>query len=76
MGVDITTILNINQSLLYAWITESIKTSIYYRPQTKLREGNVFTPVCQSFCSRGGGGCMAGYVCGGGACMVGGGCMQ
>ena len=26
-----------------------------YRPQTKLREGNVFTPVCQSFCSRGGG---------------------
>ena len=27
---------------------------IYYRPQTKLRKGNVFTPVCQSFCSRGG----------------------
>ena len=25
----------------------------YYRPQTKLWEGNVFTPVCQSFCSRG-----------------------
>ena len=25
------------------------------RPQTKLRKGNVFTPVCQSFCSRGGG---------------------
>ena len=24
----------------------------YYRPQTKLRKGNVFTPVCQSFCSR------------------------
>ena len=22
-----------------------------YRPQTKLRKGNVFTPVCQSFCS-------------------------
>ena len=22
-----------------------------YRPQTKLREGNVFTPVCKSFCS-------------------------
>ena len=21
-----------------------------YRPQTKLREGNVFTPICQSFC--------------------------
>ena len=27
--------------------------SIHYRPQTKLRKGNVFTPVCQSFCSRG-----------------------
>ena len=24
-----------------------------YRPQTKLREGNVFTPVCRSFCSQG-----------------------
>ena len=26
----------------------------FYRPQTKLREGNVFTPVYQSFCSQGG----------------------
>ena len=25
----------------------------FYRPQTKLRKGNVFTPVCQSFCSQG-----------------------
>ena len=25
-----------------------------YRPLTKLRKGNVFTPVCQSFCSQGG----------------------
>ena len=25
----------------------------YYRAQTKLREGNVFTPVCQPFCSQG-----------------------
>ena len=25
-----------------------------YRSQTKLREGNVFTPDCQSFCSQGG----------------------
>ena len=24
-----------------------------YRPLTKLRKGNVFTPVCQSFCSQG-----------------------
>ena len=26
--------------------------AICYRSQTKLREGNVFTPVCQSFCSQ------------------------
>ena len=25
-----------------------------HRPQTELRKGNVFTPVCQSFCSQGG----------------------
>ena len=36
-----------------AYITR--KTNFYY-PQTKLREGNVLTPVCQSFCSQGGGG--------------------
>ena len=24
---------------------------LYYRPQMKLREGNVFTPVCQFFCT-------------------------
>ena len=30
------------------------KGEIYYRPQTKLRKGNVFTPFCQSFCSQGG----------------------
>ena len=33
--------------------TAASKTVIYYRPQTKLRKGNVFTPVCQSFCSQG-----------------------
>ena len=27
-------------------------TKTCYRPQTKLWEGNVFTPVCQSFCSQ------------------------
>ena len=32
-------------------ISPEIK-SRFYRPQTKLRKGNVFTPVCQSFCSR------------------------
>ena len=26
----------------------------FYRPQTKLRKGNVFTSVCQEFCPRGG----------------------
>ena len=31
-------------------------TRVYYRPQTKLREGIVFTPVSQSFCSQGWGG--------------------
>ena len=25
----------------------------YYRPQTKLRKGNVFTSVCQEFCPHG-----------------------
>ena len=29
--------------------------SIHYCPQTKLRNGNVFTPVSQPFCSQGGG---------------------
>ena len=28
-----------------------------YCPKTKLREGNVFTPVCQSFCLGGAGAC-------------------
>ena len=55
-----------------------------YRPQTKLREGYVFTPVCQSFCSRGGGDVRdrGGWgMCGGacvaeGECVVWGACMQ
>ena len=33
----------------------------FYRPQTKLRKGNVFTPVCQSFCSQGG--CLCPSAC-------------
>ena len=37
-----------------------------YRPQKKLRKGNVFTPICQSFCSRGGGACVAGGIMAGG----------
>ena len=38
---------------------------------TKLRQGNIFTPVCQSFCSQGGA-CMAGVCMAGGMCVVGG----
>ena len=34
----------------------------FYRPQTKLRKGNVFTPFCQSFCSQGG--CLPQYMLG------------
>ena len=53
----------------------------YYHPQTKLQKGNVFTPVCQLFCSQGGacvvdehawqGACVAG-ACMVGVCMAGG----
>ena len=32
----------------------TLKTSFHYRSQTNLREGNVFTPVCLTFCSQGG----------------------
>ena len=38
----------------------------FYRPQTKLREGNVFTPVCQSILFTGG------QLHGRGACVMGG----
>ena len=48
----------------------------YYRPQTKLRKGNVFTSVCQSSCSleRGEGGCVAGGCAWWGVCVAGGMC--
>ena len=32
--------------------TIAIRSTHFYRPQTKLREGNVFTAVCWSLCSR------------------------
>ena len=49
-----------------------------YRPKTKLREGTIFTPVCQSFCSWGAcvgtcawqGAYMAWGVCGWGEACV------
>ena len=30
-------------------------TKINYRPQRSCGQGNIFTPVCHSFCSQGGG---------------------
>ena len=36
-------------------------------PATKLRQGNIFTSMCQEFCPQGGGG----HVWQGGACMAG-----
>ena len=52
-------------------------------PANVVCEGYVFKPVCQSFCSQGGGGmrgggvwqgaCVVGDMCGGGARMAGGG---
>ena len=45
----------------------------FYRPQTKLREGNVFTPVCLSLCS---GGRVAGGHARYGACVAEGMCCR
>ena len=39
-------------------------STLFYRPQRSCDQGNIFTPVCHSFCSQGGGGlpqCMLGY---------------
>ena len=48
-------LLSLDQFQLYIVVhTERRRTAnanVYYRP--KLREGNVFMPVCQSFCSQG-----------------------
>ena len=44
-----------NLQLMYKLILNlHVSDSTNYRPQTKLQEGNVLTPVCQSFCSHGG----------------------
>ena len=58
--------------------------TIYLPPANEVCEGYVFTPVCQSFCSQGGGVCVVAgghawlpggmHGCGG-VCMVLGGCM-
>ena len=32
----------------------SVGQVLYYRPQRSCGQGNIFTPVCHSFCSRGG----------------------
>ena len=51
----------------------------FYRPQTKLRKGDGFTPVCQSFCSQRGhawqGACVARGIRGRGVCVVGAACV-
>ena len=35
-------------------LIEHLRVKSCYRPQTKLRKGNIFTSVCQEFCPRGG----------------------
>ena len=40
--------------------------SYFYRPQTKLRQGNIFTPVCHSVHGGGGGGSYPNMHCSGG----------
>ena len=58
--------------LLTVAVGDSYVTPIvyyFYRPQTKLREGNGFTPVCDSVHS-GGGLCLcSGGLCPGGLCQ-------
>ena len=49
-------------------IAEVVKSKII-TPANEVCEGYVFTPVCQSFCSRGG--CVVGGMHGRGACVVG-----
>ena len=49
---------------------------MFLPPATKLRQGNVFTSVCQEFCSRGGGVvCVVGGSMHGRGCVVRGACM-
>ena len=61
--------------------SDRYRVSNYYRPQTKLREGNVFTGVCDSVHGMGVPSCSQGGVCswGGawsqGVCSCGGGCL-
>ena len=55
---------------IYSFLFNALTFHCYYRLQTKLRKGNVFTPACQLNCSRGV--CMAGMWAWWGACMMGG----
>ena len=61
-------------------VQSRVPVAIYYRPQTKLREGNVFTGVCDSVHTGdawSGGGLVPGVVPGPGECLVpGGGCLM
>ena len=61
-------------SKIHLWCDIFTNVYSYYRPQMKLREGNVYTPVCQSFCPLGGGGggeCMTGEHAWKGMCVAG-----
>ena len=37
-------------SMCWIWMENLLQLEFCYRPQTKFREGNVFTSVCQEFC--------------------------
>ena len=62
----------INEIMLVPLLKRDISYIHYYRSQTKLREGYVFTDVCDSVQGRGMSGCQGG-VRGWGVCMVAGG---
>ena len=39
---------------IYCCFCDALMISSYYRPQRSCGQGNIFTPVCHSFCSPGG----------------------
>ena len=63
--VDSIEVFTNNTILTYLTYLATVCFNLYfYRPQTKLRKGNVFTSACQEFCPRGGDlpQCMLGYT--------------
>ena len=57
----------IRHSLIISSYPEIVSERIYYRPQTKLQEGNVSTGVCDSVHE---GVCAQGCLVGGGGCLL------